>query len=243
MLLDQYADTLINILSTIRDTQRQQILAAAQLAADTLCKDGLIYLFGSGHSHLLAEEGFYRAGGLACVYPILKEPLMLHHSATESSVLEKVTGQAAAVLEGYDFSEKDLLIVISTSGVNSVPVEVAVEAKRRGVKVIGISSGAYGDVAPRNCHNLRLSETVDISIDNLAPRGDACLQPEGLDQKMTPVSTVSGTYILHSILTEAVQLSLNRGINVPIYRSANIPENAEHNRKLFETYKPRIHCL
>ena len=147
------------------------------------------------------------------------------------------------MLEGYAFSEEDLLIVISTSGVNSVPVEVAVEAKRRGVKVIGISSGAYGDVAPRNCHGLRLSEATDISIDNLVPRGDACLQPEGLDQKMTPVSTVSGTYILHSILTEAVQLALDRGVDVPIYRSANIPENAEHNKQIFETYKPRIHCL
>lgn len=243
MLLDQYADQLIGIITHLRDTQREQILAAARLAADTICHDGIVYVFGSGHSHLLAEEGFYRAGGLACVAPILNEPLMLHESAVRSSSLEKTQGLASSVLAEYDFGPQDLLIVISNSGVNAVPVELAVEAGKKDVKVIGISSGECSNIPPRNKYGLHLSEAVDISIDNAVPYGDACLQPEGLETKMTPVSTVAGTYILHSILSEAVQLAVDAGASVPIYTSANIPGGKEKNQSLIDRYAPRIKCL
>lgn len=243
MLLDQYADKLIEVIVHLRDNQRQKILAAARLAADTICNDGIIYVFGCGHSHLLAEEVFYRAGGLACTSPIVNEPLMLHESATGSGKLEKAQGLADTVLSGYEFGQHDLLVVISTSGVNGVPVEVAVEAKNRGVKVIGIASDAYRSVAPRNKHGLHLQEAVDLCIDNCVPYGDACLQPEGLEVKMTPVSTVAGTYIMHSILTEAVQLTLDAGIQPPVYLSGNIPGGNEHNQALFDRYQPRIRCL
>ena len=243
MLLDQYADKLISVIGDIRDTQRESILAAAKLAADTICHDGIIYVFGSGHSHLLAEEVFYRAGGLACVAPILNEPLMLHESAVNSSTLEKTFGLASSLLAEYDFGPHDLLIVISNSGVNAVPVEFAVEAKEKGLKVIGISSGACGNIPPRNKYDLHLSQAADLSIDNRVPYGDACLQPEGLEIKMTPVSTVAGSYILHSILSEAVQLAVNAGVDVPIYTSANIPGGSQKNQALLERYMPRIRCL
>ena len=243
MLLDQYADKLISVIGDIRDTQRESILAAAKLAADTICNDGIIYVFGSGHSHLLAEEVFYRAGGLACVAPILTEPLMLHESAVNSSTLEKTFGLASTLLTEYDFGPHDLLIVISNSGVNAVPVEFAVEAKEKGLKVIGISSGACGTIPPRNKYDLHLSQAADLSIDNRVPYGDACLQPEGLETKMTPVSTVAGSYILHSILSEAVQLAVNAGVDVPIYTSANIPGGSQKNQALLERYMPRIRCL
>ena len=243
MLMDQYADKLIGVIGDIRDTQREQILAAARLAADTMCRDGIVYVFGCGHSHILSEEVFYRAGGLACVSPIVYEPLMLHESATTSGKLEKTQGLADTVLAGYEFGRHDLLFVISTSGVNGVPVEVAVEAQKRGVRVIGISSGAYGELPPRNSHGLHLSQAVDLSIDNRVPYGDACLQPQGLPVKMTPVSTVAGTYILHSILSEAVQLCLEAGYQPPVFLSGNIPGSSEHNQVLFDRYTPRIRCL
>ena len=243
MLLDQYADILTAAIHQIRDTQREKILQAAQMVSRTLCEDGLIYVFGCGHSHLLAEETFYRAGGLACVHPIVNEPLMLHESASHSSYLEKQQGLADSILAPYTFTDKDVLIVASTSGINGVPVEVAVEARNRGVKVIGIASDAYLEQAPRNMHNTHLQHCCDVCLDNAVPHGDACLQPQGLNMKMTPISTVTGTYIIHSILTEATQLALNAGCKVPVYVSGNIPGGAQCNVETIERYKPRIHCL
>ena len=243
MLLDQYADKLISVIGDIRDTQREPILAAAKLAADTICKDGIIYVFGSGHSHLLAEEVFYRAGGLACVAPILNEPLMLHESAVNSSTLEKTFGLASSLLTEYYFGPHDLLIVVSNSGVNAVPVEFAVEAKEKGLKVIGISSGACGNIPPRNKYDLHLSQAADLSIDNRVPYGDACLQPEGLPIKMSPISTVAGAYIINSILAEATQMALKAGCQPPVYLSGNVAGGAQYNEQTIARYKPRIPCL
>lgn len=243
MLLDQYADILTSAIRKIQDTQKGKLLDAAAVVSQTICTDGLVYVFGCGHSHLLAEETFYRAGGLACVHPIVNEPLMLHESASHSSFLEKQKGMASDVLAPYAFTDKDVLIVASSSGINGVPVEVAVEAKNRGVKVIGISSDAYLSQAPRNLHNAHLQDVCHICIDNAVPHGDACLQPEGLPVKMTPISTVTGAYIINSILAEATQLALNAGVQVPVYLSGNIPGGAEFNESLIARYKPRIHCL
>lgn len=243
MLLDQYADILTSSIRRIQETQKEKMLDAAAMVSKTICADGLIYVFGCGHSHLLAEETFYRAGGLACVHPIVNEPLMLHESASHSSFLEKQNGMAKDVLAPYSFTDKDVLIVASSSGINGVPVEVAAEAKDRGVKVIGISSDAYLDQAPRNLLNAHLQDVCHICIDNGVPHGDACLQPEGLPVKMTPISTVTGAYIINSILAEATQLALDAGVQVPVYLSGNIPGGAEFNETLIARYKPRIHCL
>ena len=243
MLFNQYAQIAKTAIDSICQKQEDKILQAARMVRDVLAADGLIYVFGCGHSHLLAEETFYRAGGLACVHPIVNEPLMLHESASHSSHLEKEKGLADSVLAPYTFTDKDVLIVASTSGINGVPVEVAVEAKSRGVKVIGIASDAYLNQAPRNLHNAHLQQVCDVCVDNAAPHGDACLQPQGLPVKMTPISTVTGAYIINSILAEATQLALDAGVEVPVYLSGNIPGGAEFNEALIRRYKPRIHCL
>lgn len=243
MLLDQYADILTDSIRRIQQTQREKLMQAAESVSKTLCEDGLVYIFGCGHSHLLAEEAFYRAGGLACVHPIVNEPLMLHESASYSGFLEKQKGIAASVLEPYTFTEKDVLFVVSSSGINGVPVELAAEAKNRGVTVIGISSDAYLTQAPRNLLNAHLQEVCDLCIDNGVPHGDSCLQPEGLPIKMTPVSTVVGIYIMNSILAEGTQLALKAGCQPPVFLSGNIPGGSEYNQALIERYKPRVHCL
>ena len=125
MLIDDYAVILKETIDTIRETQREKILQAAILVKEVIQKDGLIYVFGCGHSHMIAEETFYRAGGLACVAPVFCEPLMLHESAYLSSRLEKADGYYETLLRSVRFSEKDMLICVSSSGVNAVPVEYA----------------------------------------------------------------------------------------------------------------------
>lgn len=243
MLTENYADILTAAISKISREQREKILAAAKLAADCILADGLIYVFGCGHSHILAEETFYRAGGLACVCPIFYEPLMLHESASLSSKLEKESGHAEAILDDYSFSAADILICVSTSGINGVPVELAAAAKEKGQRVIGIASDAYLAQPPRNALGLHLQQVCDVCIDNGAPHGDACLNPRGLPVSMTPVSTVTGAFIINSILAEAVGFCLDRGVEPPVYLSGNIPGGSEHNKAIIAHFKPRIRSL
>ena len=243
MLMDDYASILIDKINAIRTTQREKIMIASRLAAQTMLADGLIYVFGCGHSHMLAEETFYRAGGLACVSPVFYEPLMLHESASESSHLEKQEGLAAQVLAGLHLEKRDLMICISTSGINAVPVEFAFAVKEQGIPVVGISSRAYDSQTANNPLGRHLFEVCDLCIDNGAPHGDACLELDGLPVKMTPVSTVTGTFILNSILAEASALLLQQGKKPPGYYSGNIPGGAEQNRQTIERYQERIRFL
>lgn len=243
MLMDEYADVLCGTIEHIRVSQRQAIKRSAAIISNVIAADGLVYVFGCGHSHILAEETFYRAGGLACVAPVFYEPLMLHEGAALSSTLEKSESVAEKVLEDCAIGEKDALICVSTSGVNAVPVELAQLVKRRGIPVIGISSDEYLTQTPHNALGLHLQEVCDVCVNNFAPHGDACLHPEGLRGGITPVSTVASSYVINSILAEAVQLLLDRGIDVPVYASGNVPGGAEKNRALIERYQSRIPSL
>lgn len=242
MLTEAYADILITTIRTIADTQKEKLLRAAALVKDALTADGLIYVFGCGHSHILAEETFYRAGGLACVAPLFYEPLMLHEGAANSSRLEKQTGLADELLARCCFASADVLICVSTSGVNAVPVEFAAGAKALGVPVIGISSDAYLEQPPHNRLNAHLQDVCDVCINNGAPHGDACLNGNGR-VPMTPVSTVASVFAVNSILAEAAELAAKAGVSVPIYQSGNIPGGAAYNQALIQRYAGRIACL
>lgn len=240
MLMDEYAGIISRAIEDILGTQREKLLAAAELVSRVIEQDGLIYIFGCGHSHILAEECFYRAGGLANTAPILCEPLMLHRGAAESSRLEKQSGLAETVLESYTITEKDMLFCLSTSDKNAVPVELAAKVRAMGIPVVGIGSGAYADDPVHNAEGKHLHELCELWIDNMAPHGDACLLPAGAAVPMAPLSTVTGSFILNSILAEGTQLAITRGAEAPVYISGNIEGGAEHNRGLIERYSPRI---
>lgn len=243
MLIDDYAVILEDTIEKIRETQREKIVQAAEIVKNVIKNDGLIYVFGCGHSHMLAEETFYRAGGLACVAPIFWEPLMLHESAYLSSRLEKADEYYEVLLHTVKISTQDMLFCISSSGVNSVPVEFAAAVRKREIPVVGVSSDAYLTQEVHNPLGKHLQEVCDICIDNSVPHGDACLQPDGLPVKMTPVSTVASVFILNSILAEGTQLAVKEGFDVPVYMSGNIPGGAEYNKALIERYKDRIQNL
>ena len=186
MMVEKYAKILTESINKIADTQCKKIVQAAKLVGKSILADGLIYIFGCGHSHILSEEAFYRAGGFACVSPIFYQPLMLHQSASLSSRMEKRSGLAQQILSECVFSQKDVLICVSTSGINGVPVEVAAQAKNEGIPVIGIASDAYLDQQPRNIYGLHLQQVCQICVDNAAPMGDACLEIEGLPVSICP---------------------------------------------------------
>lgn len=240
MLLDQYASHIISAIESIRTNQKEKILQAARIVSSVLAADGLIYVFGCGHSHILSEETFYRAGGLACVAPIFYPPLMLHEGAAESSLLEKQPGLAAEVLKNCRLTGKDMLFCLSTSGINAVPVELAEAVRSQRIPTVAICSSAYFDQPARSVSGKHLYEVADLWIDNEAPHGDACLLPRGAAIKTTPLSTITGAFILNSILVEGTQLALVEGVDVPIYLSGNIPGGAERNKALIDRFQPRI---
>ncbi|MCS6870076.1 MAG: SIS domain-containing protein [Anaerolineae bacterium] len=219
--------------------QQAALAAAAEIMVEAARNGGRILIFGSGHSHLLAEEGHYRAGGLACVVPILHTSLMLHEGAVLSTVAERQTGIAAALLARYQPCERDCLVVISNSGVNAVPVEMAQAARQHGMKVIAILALAYAQQVPANMHGVKLMDVADVVLDNQGQIGDALVALDNAPTKVGPSSTVIGAFLLNGLLVEvAARLARDaKDAPLPVYISANVPNAAEHNLKLVEQWR------
>ena len=239
-MLEAYCEKLISVLSRIKDTQAQKIKVAAAAVAQTIERDGIIYLFGCGHSHLIALDCFYRAGGLANVSAMLDTDLMLHNGAAKSSKMERMNGIAESILERYCLTEKDTLIVISTSGKNAVPCEMAEAASQKGIKTVAVVSGAYFD---DKTAGKKLYQCADMYIDNCVPHGDAVMDIPETDVKMGSVSTAASSFIVQSVLLEAADIAAKNGAEIPLYKSGNIDGGAEYNRHLIEEYLPRIKHL
>lgn len=216
---------------------------AAQLIAERLSVGGLLYTFGTGHAHLLSEELFYRAGGLTRVYPILEEPLMLHQSASASTGLERRPGYAREILSRYPIGEKDVLMVSSNSGRNAVPVELALEARARGAKVIALTSLKHsGSVTPRSACGKRLFEVADLVLDNGGEIGDACVQtPSGL--RVGPTSTAVGAAMLQAIVCRVQELCEGWGKPLDFFSSSNIDGGDAINQRYLDEMKPIVKCL
>lgn len=240
MIFDAYFEKTVAVLERIRTTQREKIAQAAAMAQRTIEAGGIIYIFGCGHSHLIALDNFYRAGGLCNVCPILDSDLMLHDGAAKSSKMEKMAGLAKSVLERYCLTDKDCLFVISTSGKNAVPVEMAQAAVKRGIPTAAVVSSSYFDdpgTMPK------LYECVPVYIDNCVPHGDAVMQLPGCDAPMGSVSTVASSFIMQTVLLEAAAGAAEKGAKPPIYKSGNIAGGAEFNKALIREYMPRIKHL
>jgi uncharacterized phosphosugar-binding protein len=227
-LLDDYRDAIVQVLDRIT-RQRAPLAQAAAWVADSWARDGLVYVVGSGHSHMIAEEVFYRAGGAAPVQAILHPPLMLHESATGSSALEREEGYAAKVLRDFPIGGLDVVFVVSNSGRNAFPIEAALHAQQAGARVVALTSLATATRSPsRHGSGKRLHEIADLAIDNQVPHGDAVLHLRNRQVEMAPASTIAGTFIINAIMAEAVDLLAGRGIAVDVYQSANVDgSNAE----------------
>lgn len=240
MIFESYYLEIISILEKIKNTQKEKIEQAAKMVAKTIENDGIIYIFGCGHSHLIGLDCFYRAGGLCNVSAMLDTDLMLHNGAAKSSKMEKMSGIAESVFERYCLTEKDTLIVVSTSGKNAVPCEMAQTAAKNGIPNIAVVSSAYFD---DYTDTPKLYECSDMYIDNCVPHGDAVMDITGTDVKMGSVSTNASAFILQSVLLEAAEMAAKNGIEPPIYKSGNIDGGAEYNKKLIKEYLPRIKHL
>ena len=211
----------------------------AAVMTQTIADDGQIFLFGTGHSHMIAEEGHYRAGGLAPVIPILITSLMLHENAVLSGAVERTPGLAEPLLVNYNPRAGDMIFIFSNSGVNQLPVEMALAAKAKGLIVVSVSSLAYAQIAPLSSLGRRLDDVADFALDNHGRPGDSLITIEGVPWPTGPSSTIVGCLIWQCLVTETVSNLHKQGRPAPLYASANMAGAADHNQTLLETWRKR----
>jgi uncharacterized phosphosugar-binding protein len=228
----RYLDVVGRLVERLITEEWPNIRAAAELVADALARGRFVHVFGTGHSHMLAEELFYRAGGLVRVSPILFEGLMLHASAPLSTSLERLPGLADALLRDHPVDAGDVLIIASNSGGNAVTSEMAQRVREAGARVIAVTSIQYATSAgARPTDHPRLHSLADVVIDNGGRVGDAAVDIDGFDRPVAPTSTVVGAAILNAMVAEAVGLLVDRGIPPEVYASSNTAGGDEANAR------------
>ncbi|MEM2028233.1 MAG: SIS domain-containing protein [Candidatus Bathyarchaeia archaeon] len=243
-LIEEYKNKIFKLIERIYSEEWEDILNASKIMADCVKENNLIYAFGAGHSMALALDIFYRAGGLPQVYPMLDLSVSAYNGAIKSTELEKLPGYARVLINYYGLKEGETLIIVSNSGNRVLPVEAGIEARKRGVKVIAITSEEYSKSLPvENPYGKKLFEVADVSIDNKMPPGDAVINVEGLSAKIAPVSTIINSFILQSLVIATVDKLIKDGVKPRIWVSAHIPGGEEKNRAILAEYFRRIKPL
>ncbi|MFI2618027.1 SIS domain-containing protein [Streptomyces sp. NPDC018584] len=239
----QYFDAAIGLLQRVRDEESGNITEAGTLLADAVASGGRLFAFGAGHSSLAAQDVVYRAGGLALMN-LLAVPGVVGVDvmpATLGSALERVDGLAGAVLDSSPARSGDALVIISLSGRNSLPVEMAMNARALGLKVIGVTSVAYAtETRSRHVSGTFLKDHCDVVIDSKIAVGDAELTLDGVDAPFGPASSVVTNALMQAMVAAAIEELASRGIQPPLLRSGNVDGGHDWNGRVFQEYGDRI---
>lgn len=242
-LAGQFFDAAIGLLERVRDEESGNIAAAGAAIADTVAAGGRLFAFGAGHSSLPAQDVVYRAGGLALMN-LLAVPGTVGVDvmpATLGSALERVDGLAAAVLGSSPARAGDLLVIISLSGRNALPVEMAMNARALGLKVVGVTSVAYAEgTRSRHASGGFLRDHCDIVLDSKIAIGDAELTAEGIEAPFAPASTVVTSAVMQAVMAAAAERLVARGVEPPLLRSGNVDGGHEWNGRVMTEYRDRI---
>ncbi len=240
----EYFENLQKIIARIATEQLDNIEKAARAVADTIENGGRVHAFGTGHSHMLAEEIFYRAGGLVNVNPILETSLMLHESAAKSTELERLEGYGEILFDHHSINQKDILFLFSNSGRNGVAIELALIAGERGVKTVVITNMEHTmQGASRHSSGKKLFEAADIVIDNCGCHGDASMRIDEINRSVAPTSTAAGAAILNAIEARAVEIMVSEGFTPEVFSSSNVDGGDEINNAYIAKYKKEIKSL
>lgn len=238
----QLFSVVVDTLNLVLQDEAKNIKSVVSMITKSISEDGVVHIFGSGHSHLFAEDISYRAGGLVPINPILDIGYTLMGGPpSQSSRLERLEGFANAVLDGYDFHPGEVFIVMSQSGRNPGPVEAALYAKEKGLQVVAITSvGQSKGQNSRHSSGKKLYEIADLVIDSHVPSGDAAVELQIGQPKVAPISTVVGSSILQGIVAEVAGKIMEKGEVPPVWLSSNIDGGDEHNNEMATKYKSRI---
>lgn len=249
-LVDDFYLKINQLIKEFIEKEGNNIKKAAKLMAESIKNDELIHVFGTGgHSYMAAEEMFYRAGGLVPINPIFDGGVTVANGAIRSTNIERTPGYAKAILEPLRLEEDGKIIIISNVyGINSLTIESALEAKKRGMTVIAITSIEHSKNLPEDAPSRHLSkknlyEIADIVLDVPVPIGDAIVDIEGLDVKVAPCSTILVSFCLNALVAETVQILIEMGIDPPVWKSANSPGGDKYIKKYIDKYRKRIKYL
>lgn len=231
--------------------EEEAITAAAEVMAQSIADDGLIHVIGpGGHSNMAAEEVLWRAGGLAPINAILDAGTNLIHGAKRSNYIERTPGYAQKVLDAYRVGRTpgEVIVIANAYGINSMCIDTVLEAKRRGMTTIGVTSREFADRLgidhpSRHPSGKNLYEEVDHFINVHLPYGDAIIEVEGCPMKVAPTSTLCNTFAMNLLMIETIKQLVALGVEPPVWMSANLPGGDEANRDNEEKYIPRVRHL
>ncbi len=248
-LMQELFDQAVSFMARIKDEERERIQHAAELVADQIEKDKLVYVWGpGGHSNIAAMEIFFRAGGLMHISAILDEGAMLSSGALRSMAIERTPGYGRIVVDDNQIGEGDLLIIANAYGINSACLDAAFRAKELGATTIAVTSVEHAnntslDHPARHPSKVNLYQACDCYIDTKVCVGDAVISVPGIDQKMGPVSTFCNAYAMNCLMLQAAQILGERGVPVPIWKSGNCEGGDEWNNQFIARFKGKVRLM
>jgi len=240
----QYMEKISELLKIVAKEENDSVERAIDLITKANLEKKSVYAFGASHAGILVQELYYRAGGMMTINPIFGREVMLDRSPiTFTSKMERLEGYGKALASTVNFKEGDVLILHSVSGRNPIIIDLAIEAKEKGVEILSITNLTYSkSITSRHSSGKRLFEVSDIVIDNHGDIGDGCCDIVGIEQKVGASSTVIGATILNTIIVEVCKKLIENGVEYPpIFYSANLDGGDQLNQELYEKYKDTIH--
>lgn len=244
-----YLDKTVQLMTRIREEQAGNIDAAAELLCDAIERDELIHVYGGGgHTTLVMGEMFFRAGGLANINPVMEPGLSVFNQALKYLELERTVNYGRSIVKYFRLQPGEVMIIFHNIGINAATIDAALEAKEAGAKIIAVSSSYWQDEMPED-HFIRhpskqnLFDLADVCIDDYNPVGDAIIEVDGLDRPIAPVSNITDFYIAHWLEIATIQRCVERGIEPPVWSSANAPGGDAINAAYVEKYRPRVKYL
>lgn len=242
----QYFAQAIELLNRLQVEEAPQLEKVGQVIGQRLAQGARLFAFGCSHSSLPVQDIVYRAGGLMLVNPLFGPGIAALDTrpTTLGSEMEKLPGYAKAILDNSPLRQGDVLIVVSVSGRNAVPIELAQLAQERGILVVGVTSHAYTDnVTSRHASGKKMKDFCDYILDNKVDAGDACLSLEAVPQKFCPLSGVTSTALLHALVAEIVKELARQGVTPPVFLAANLDGGKEWNAEHLAQNSDRVFYL
>ncbi|HET7212083.1 MAG TPA: SIS domain-containing protein [Terriglobia bacterium] len=250
---EQYFDKTLQLLKEVREQEMAVIQKAAEICASSIAQGGLVFLFGNGHSRMMCEEMTPRQGCFPGFVALVENSLSNHAAIVGPNglraplYLEKYEGYAEQILKGFRFGPHDAFIIISTSGIRPVVVEMAAGARKRGLPVIAIVSRGHSEQSkPAHSSGKKLIDFADVVIDNHCPPGDCVVELPGLEWRTGPTSTVTGAAIINMLRSEVAERLLARGIKPELLPSHQFVGNTsaeEQLERFYEAYRRSLRHL